>query len=167
MTSDSSAPNPYGTPSTSGPGGTMRFQGVMNGLVGLLLRVPGLGSIVGRRLLVLHVVGRKSGKRYDIPVAYTRHEGALLIGTALHPWVKNIRKDVPVQVSMGGRPRTAAAEVCTDMETVMRLYEIIARDNRQNAGFNGIGFDASGNPNKADIYQTWQQSGAVIRLTLE
>ncbi|MGF6887009.1 deazaflavin-dependent oxidoreductase (nitroreductase family) [Nocardia sp. GAS34] len=167
MTSDSSAPNPYGTPSTSGPGGPMRFQGAMNGFVGLLLRVPGLGSIVGRRLLVLHVVGRKSGKRYDIPVAYTRHEDALLIGTALHPWVKNIRKDAPVRVSMGGRPRTAAAEVCTDVETVMRLYEIIARDNRQNAGFNGIGFDASGDPNRADIYQTWQQGGAVIRLTLE
>lgn len=166
MTSDTSAPNPYGTPSTSGPGGPTPIQGALNSVMRLLLRTPGLGSIVGRRLMVLHVIGRKSGRRYDIPVAYTRHEGALLIGTTLHPWVKNIRKDAPLEVSMGGPRRTADAEVCTDVETVMRLFEAIARDNKQNARFNGIGFDASDNPNKADIYQTWQQGGAVIRLTL-
>ncbi|WP_433709521.1 nitroreductase/quinone reductase family protein [Nocardia sp. CA-084685] len=166
MTSDSSATNPYGTPSTPGPESPLAVQGAVNRLVGMLLRAPGLGSIVGRRLLVLHVVGRKSGKRYDIPVAYTRHNGALLIGTLTRPWVKNIRRDVPIRVSLGGPPRTATAEVLTDTDTVMRLFEVIARDNRRNARFNGIGFDAAGEPNKADIYQTWQQGGAVIRLTL-
>jgi deazaflavin-dependent oxidoreductase (nitroreductase family) len=167
MTSESSTGNPYGTPSTSGPEPIRPYQGVLNRFIGSLLHVPGLGSVIGRRLLIVHVVGRKSGKRYDIPVAYTRHEGALLIGTALRPWVKNIRKDVPIQVSMGGKPRTATAQVFSDIESLMRLYDVIARDNRQNARFNGIGFDASGSPNKADIYQTWQLGGAIIELTLD
>ncbi len=166
MSSESTTGNPYGVPSTSGPQPIRTYQRQLNTFIGFLLRVPGLGGIAGRRLLILHVVGRKSGKRYDIPLAYTRHEGVLLIGTAMHPWVKNIRKDVPVQVSMGGPARTASAEVLRDEESVMRLYEAIARDNHQNADFNGIGFDGSGNPNKADIYQTWQLGGAVIRLTL-
>ncbi|MEV6772150.1 nitroreductase/quinone reductase family protein [Nocardia sp. NPDC051030] len=158
--------NPYGTPSTTGPGPIPSYQGVLNNLIRTLLRVPVLGGQVGKRLLVISVTGRKSGKVYDVPVAYTRHDGELLIGTSLRPWVKNIRKDVPVQVSLGGPKRTADGEVFTDSESVMRLFEIVARDNHANAKFNGIGFDAAGNPNKADIYQTWQQGGVVIRLTL-
>lgn len=47
---------------------------------------------------------------------------------------------------------------------MLRLFEIIARDNRTNACYNGIGFDAEGNSNKADIYQTWQRGGVVIEL---
>ncbi|WP_169814775.1 nitroreductase family deazaflavin-dependent oxidoreductase [Nocardia crassostreae] len=157
--------NPYGTPSTTGPEPVPSYQNYVNALMRTLLRVPGLSSVVGKRLLILHVTGRKSGKVYDVPVAYTRHDGEILIGTRLLPWVKNIRKDTPVQVSMGGPRRTADGEVATDNESVMRLYEIIANDNPTNAKFNGIGFNADGSPNKADIYQTWQQGGVVIRLT--
>ncbi|MFE9328605.1 nitroreductase/quinone reductase family protein [Nocardia sp. NPDC052278] len=138
----------------------------MNRFVRLILRIPGLGSIAGRKLLVLHLVGRKSGKRYDIPVAYTASEGSLLIGTLKHSWLKNLRKNVPIQVSMGGPKRSALATLVSDLDGVMHLFDVIARDNPSNARFNGIGFDAAGEPNKADIFQTWQQGGVVIRLTL-
>ncbi|MBF6441866.1 nitroreductase/quinone reductase family protein [Nocardia farcinica] len=163
--SQSPVPNPYGTPSTSGPRPIGRFQRVVNAVVRTLLRAPVLGPVVGRRLLILHVVGRKTGRVFDIPLAYTRHDGALLIGTAVRPWVRNLRPGTPVQVSMGGPRRTAEAEVFTDEAEVMRLFEIIARDNPRNAEYNGIGFASDGSPNKADIYQTWRAGGAVIRLT--
>lgn len=161
-----SVSNPYGTPSTTGPQPVGRFQRVTNSVVRTLLKAPLLGPVVGRRLMILHVVGRKTGRVFDIPVAYSRHDGALLIGTALRPWVKNIRPGTPVQVSMGGPRRSADAEVFTDADEVMHWFEIVARDNRRNARYNGIGFDADGNPNKADLYQTWQLGGAVIRLVL-
>ncbi|MFJ9370515.1 hypothetical protein ACIRRA_39675 [Nocardia sp. NPDC101769] len=79
--------------------------------------------------------------------------------------MNNIRPDISIRVSLGGPPRRATAEVFTDLDTVMELYGVIARDKRRNARFHGIGFEASGEPNKADIYQTWQHGGAVIRLT--
>ncbi|WP_378731187.1 hypothetical protein [Nocardia brasiliensis] len=66
---------------------------------------------------------------------------------------------------MGGKPRTFVPVVYTEQHDVMRLYEVIARDNRTNAEFNGTGFTADGAPNKADLYQTWQQGGVVIALT--
>ncbi|MFI6865682.1 nitroreductase/quinone reductase family protein [Nocardia sp. NPDC050406] len=157
--------NPYGTPSTDGPEPIRGYQNVINTIVRGLLKVPVLSKGVGKRLATLHVVGVKSGKVYDIPVAYTRHDGDLLIGTALRPWVKNLRGNVPVKVSMGGAPTEMLADVLDDEKSVMELYEVIARDNKNNAKFNGIGFTADGSPNKADIYQTWQQGGVVVRLT--
>ncbi|OJF84448.1 hypothetical protein NS14008_18910 [Nocardia seriolae] len=142
------------------------YQNIVNSIIRSLLKVPLLAPQVGKRLCVLHVVGRKSGKVYDVPVAYTRHDGDLLIGTAKHPWVSNIRKGTPMQVSFGGPKRTADAEVLTDAESVVRLAEAIARDNRHWAEFNGMGIDADGNPSKADAYQSWQQGTVIIRLTV-
>jgi hypothetical protein len=59
----------------------MRFQGAANAVVRGLLRTPLLGRVVGKRLVVVYVTGRKTGKRYAVPVAYTRHGDDLLIGT--------------------------------------------------------------------------------------
>ncbi|WP_157535178.1 nitroreductase/quinone reductase family protein [Nocardia inohanensis] len=157
--------NPYGTPSTSGPEPIRSYQGTLNKVIRTLLKAPILGRQLGKRLAVLHVTGRKSGKVYDVPIAYTRQGGALLVGTAKHPWVRNIRKDVPIQISMGGPKLTADAEVFEDAESVVRLSTVIATDNKQWAKFNGIGFDAAGNPNKADAYQSWQQGAVIISVT--
>ncbi|WP_327118312.1 nitroreductase/quinone reductase family protein [Nocardia sp. NBC_01730] len=165
MTEKPWSENPYGTPTTSGPEPIPSYQRVVNGVVRTLLRVPGISGVVGKRLMILHIVGRKSGTVYDVPLAYTRHGEALLIGTAQHPWVKNLLAGAPVQASFGGRPRTFDPVVHTAEVDVLRLYEIIARDNRQNAKFNGIGRTADGSPSKADIYQTWQQGGVVVELT--
>ncbi|MFI5716679.1 hypothetical protein [Nocardia sp. NPDC051750] len=156
--------NPYGTPSTTGPEQPGESQERTNRIVRTLLRVPGLSKLVGKRLMTLHVVGRKTGRTFDIPVAYTKHGSVLLIGTALRPWVKNLAPGTPLTITRGGRPEQFDPLVHTAEAEVMRLFEVIARDNKQNACYNGIGFDAAGNPNKADIYQAWQQGGAVIEL---
>ncbi|MEC3956127.1 nitroreductase/quinone reductase family protein [Nocardia sp. CDC153] len=166
MTEQTPETNPYGTPTTSGPEPLRSYQKQLNTVMRTLLKVPFLGPQVGKRLCVLHVVGRKSGKVYDIPVAYTRHDGDILIGTGKWAWVNNIRKGTPLAVSFGGPKRTADAEVLTDAESVVRLSEVIARDNKQWAKFNGVGLDAQGNPNKADAYQSWQKGTVIIRLTV-
>ncbi|MFE3258461.1 nitroreductase family deazaflavin-dependent oxidoreductase [Nocardia sp. NPDC059091] len=166
MTDRTPETNPYGTPTTTGPETIRSYQNLLNTFIRGLLRVPVLSGRVGKRLCVLHVVGRKSGRHYDVPVAYTRHDGDILVGTAKHPWVSNIRKGVPIEVSFGGPRHTADAEVVTDAESVVRLSEVIARDNEQWAKFNGMGVDAAGNPNLADAYQSWQQGCVIIRLTV-
>ncbi|WP_330230005.1 nitroreductase/quinone reductase family protein [Nocardia sp. NBC_00508] len=165
MSEQLSPENPYGTPTTSGPQPIPSYQSVVNRIVRTLLRVPGISGVVGKRLMILHVVGRKSGAVYDVPLAYTKYGETLLIGTALRPWVKNLRAGDPVRASFGGKARTFDPVVHTAEADVLRLYEIIARDNPQNAKFSGIGFTADGSPSKADIYQAWQLGGAVVELT--
>jgi hypothetical protein len=41
----------------------------------------------------------------------------------------------------------------------------MARDNRQFAGFNQIGFDSHGEPNPADLHLAWAGGARAFRLT--
>ena len=89
------------------------------------------------------VVGRKSGTRYVVPVAYTRHDGALLIGTPFG-WARNLRTGTPVNIRLKGKQLQADVEVITDEPGVVAAYAIMAADNKNFASFNQIGFDADG-----------------------
>ena len=166
MTSDSGSAQLYGTPTTSGPKQAAGYQGLLNRFVRGLLRTPGISRAMGSRLLTFTLVGRKSGRIYRVPVAYTRHEGKLLVGTVAKTWVRNLVPGEPVTVRVRGKQRSADHRVYRDEESVVALYDVIARDNRANAGFNGIGFDPDGSPNRADLHQAWRKGGAVIELTL-
>jgi deazaflavin-dependent oxidoreductase (nitroreductase family) len=144
---------------------TMAFQGVANRLVRGLLRTPLVSRGIGRYLITLYVVGRKSGKHYTVPVAYTRHEGALLIGSPF-AWGKNLRTGEPVEVRFKGRRRLADVEVMTDEAAVVELYAVMARDNANFARFNKIGFDRNGNPDRSDLHLAWAAGARAFRLTL-
>jgi deazaflavin-dependent oxidoreductase (nitroreductase family) len=163
---DAGSSTPAGHPGTSeGRAQTLALQGVVNRIVRGLLRVPLLSRVVGKYLIVLYVVGRKSGKRYTVPVAYTHHEGALLIGTPFG-WARNLRTGEPVEVRFKGRRRVADVRVLTDEDAVVRDYAVMARGNHNFARFNKIGFDEHGNPDPADLHLAWIAGARAYRLTL-
>lgn len=144
---------------------TMALQGVANRIVRGLLRVPLLSRGIGSRLITLYVVGRRSGQHYTVPVAYTRHEGELLVGTPFG-WARNLRTGEQLDVRYQGRRRPADVRVLTGEADVVRDYAVIARDNRSFARFNKIGFDEGGRPLPADLHRSWATGARVIRLTL-
>jgi deazaflavin-dependent oxidoreductase (nitroreductase family) len=144
---------------------TLRFQGLANAIVRGLSRVPGLSGVVGERLITLYVVGRKSGKRYTVPVAFTRHEGVLLIGSPF-AWGRNLRTGDTIEVRYKGKRRTAEVDARTEEADVVADYAIIARDNRNFADFNKIGFDAEGNPSADDLHLAWVAGARSFRLTI-
>jgi hypothetical protein len=135
-----------------------------NRIVRGLLRTPLVCRVVGNRLITLYVVGRRSGRRYAVPVAYIRHEATLLIGTPF-AWGRNLRTGEPVEIRFKGTRRTADVLVSTDEAGVVELYAVMARDNHQFAKFNKIGFDQNGNPNPADLHLAWAAGARAIRLT--
>ncbi len=143
----------------------MVLQPVANVLVRGLLSTPGVARGIGKRLITLYVVGRKSGKRYTVPVAYTPYEGMLLIGTPF-AWGRNVRPGQPLEVRHLGRKRVADVEVVSDEAGVVRDYAVIARANKNFAGFNKIGFDEAGEPRAADLHRAWTFGARVLRLTL-
>jgi deazaflavin-dependent oxidoreductase (nitroreductase family) len=143
----------------------MPLQGVSNAIVRGLLSTPGIAGGIGKRLITLHVVGRKSGKHYDVPVAYTMHEGTILIGTPFG-WGKNLRTGEPLEVTYKGKRRTADVEVVKDETGVVALYDLICRDNRQFAGFNKVKLDGAGNPDPGDLRGAWENGARVFKLTL-
>ncbi len=144
---------------------TMTGQAMVNRLVRGLLCTPLLGRAIGRRLVTVYVVGRKSGRHYSVPVAYTRHDGSLLIGTPFG-WGRNLRTGEPVEVRFKGRRRSADVEVLSDEAGVVDAYALMARDNHNFAKFNQIGFDPSGNPDPGDLRLAWAAGARAFRLTL-
>jgi deazaflavin-dependent oxidoreductase (nitroreductase family) len=144
---------------------TLRMQGLVNVVVRTLLRTPGVSRGIGKYLITLHVVGRKSGKHYDVPVAYVPQDGDLLIGTPF-AWARNLHTGDTVPVDYKGRKTTASVRVHTDEAEVIALYEVIARANHNFANFNKISLDAGGNPSAEDLRRCYRTGARVIRLTV-
>jgi hypothetical protein len=144
---------------------TLAFQDAANRVVRVLLRTPLLARLVGGRLVTVYVVGRKSGKRYTVPVAYSSHEGALLFGTEFR-WARNLRTGEPVEIRLKGRRRTADVTVTTDEAGVLADYGFLARDNHQFARFNRVALDAAGEPSLADLHRCWAAGARTVRLVL-
>jgi len=151
------------SPATARRARTIPLQGLLNRMMRGLLRAPLLGRLLGSRLIVIYAVGRKTGKRYAVPVAYTRSEGHLLVGTPC-AWGRNLRTGQPVEILLKGKVCTADVEVVTDEPGVVAAYATMARDNRQFASLNGIGLDAAGEPNADDLHLAWQAGARAFRL---
>ena len=164
MTSEPSNPSADGQPTPGVRAQTLAWQGLANRIVRGLLRTPLLCRVVGNRLITVYVVGRKSGRHYNVPVAYTHHDGILLIGTPF-AWGRNLRTDEPVDSRLKGKRRPADVEVFSDEASVVEHYAVMARDNHNFAKFNKIGLDQTGDPSPADLHLAWAAGARVIRLT--
>lgn len=141
----------------------LRMQSVANRIVRGMLHVPVLSRAAGKRLIIVYVVGRKSGRQYEIPVAYTAADGALLIGTPF-AWARNLRTGEPVDILLKGRRQSVDVEVFTDEQHVVEHLAIMARDNAQFAKFNKISLDKAGNPDPGDLHLSWAGGARAIRL---
>ena len=143
---------------------TMAMQRLGNRVVRGLLRTPLLCRLAGSRLVTLYIVGRKSGRHYTVPVAYTRSGGDLLIGTPFG-WGRNLRTGEAVAIRLKGRRRLADVEVFTDERGVTDAYAVMCRDNRTFAKFNRVGLDAAGHPDQTDLHLAWASGARAFRLT--
>jgi deazaflavin-dependent oxidoreductase (nitroreductase family) len=143
---------------------TLALQPLVNRVVRVLLRTPLICRGIGRRLITVYVVGRKSGRRYAIPVAYTQDGNQLLIGSPF-PWARNLRTSQPVEIRLKGTRRQTEVEVFTAEDDVTRLYATMCRDNRQFAKFNKIRLDPAGNPDPDDLHSAWTAGARAFRLT--
>ena len=83
-------------------------------------------------MITVYAVGRKSGRHYAIPVAYTRHDGIILIGTPF-AWGRNLRTGERVDIRFKGKRRPADVHVLTDEAGVLELSAMMARDNHKSA----------------------------------
>jgi hypothetical protein len=162
MTDQPLASRPQATPDPRAR--PLRLQGLVNRIVRGALRTPLVSRLAGTRLLTVYVVGRKSGKRYSVPMTYTLYEGDLLICTS-SGWGRNLRTGVPVAIRLKGRRRLADVRVLTEEDDVVDAYGFMARDNHAFANFNSIGFDPGGNPVPADLHLAWAAGARAFRLT--
>ena len=142
---------------------TLPAQAVVNRVVRALLCVPVVGGMVGKRLVTIYFAGRRSGRRYAVPVAYTRQDGRLFVASQF-AWIRNLQGGAPVEIRLRGRRRPASVEFVSDEAAVVDHLDAICRQNKQFAAFNRIGFDATGRPLPDDLHLAWAAGarGAVL-----
>jgi hypothetical protein len=91
----------------------LRYVG--NPIVGTILRSP-LHGMLSRHLLLLTVVGRRTGRRYTMPVSYVSQDEALDVLVAsrqLKHWWRNLEGGAPVVLVLRGRFAWGRAEALT------------------------------------------------------
>ena len=142
---------------------TMRSQGLVNLTVRGLLRTPGLSRIIGRRLVTLYVVGRKSGRRYPVPVSYLGRGDDLLIGTS-SGWARNLRAGEPVAYRFKGKTRLADVQTLAAEPDVVTAYARLAAANPAFARFSRVHVDQDGNASHQDLHLAWVGGARVIKL---
>jgi hypothetical protein len=92
-----------------------------NPLVRLLLG-SSLHGMLDDSFLVLHLTGRKTGRRYDIPVGYVDMEGKLAVVTVAR-WRANLRGGADVEVTLRGCLRPMHARLDEDPASVAVSYQ--------------------------------------------
>lgn len=95
------------------------------------------------------MVGRKSGRRYPVPVAYLAHGDDLLVGTSAR-WRLNIRSGQPVAVRLKGKHRWADVTKHWKESDVVSAYAHMPRANPTFAKFNSIRLSDDGEPDEND-----------------
>jgi len=93
------------------------LMSVVNPLVRRLVK---RGSFADQ-LLVLHYVGRRSGRRFDVPAGYHRIDGVVSVLTN-SGWRHNFAGGTTIEVTLHGRRQPARAVLVNDPDTVAAVY---------------------------------------------
>jgi deazaflavin-dependent oxidoreductase (nitroreductase family) len=117
--------------------------------------------------LVLEVIGRRTGRRYRLPVSYAEEAGALLVfvdeaGSKL--WWRNLRGGAPVRVLLRGRWEARRAQVAGE-DDPPRLAESLARFAAAWPGFIDLGLPPAERYSTEDLLPV-AHGCAVITMTL-
>ncbi|MBB4136132.1 nitroreductase/quinone reductase family protein [Gordonia humi] len=88
-----------------------RTARVFNAAFTPLLKLPVIGPMIGKNVTEISYTGRKSGKRFTLPVAFRRQDdGTILVGVAAaaqKTWWRNFQPGpAPVTITLDGVERT-------------------------------------------------------------
>lgn len=141
---------------------------VANRFIRLLLRSPFHGLLSGT-LLLLTYIGRKSGKRYTIPVSYVDDGDVVtILSYRTRIWWKQLKANPAVVVEIRGRRFEGLAEVIDDDQTAI-VAGLLAHLQAHPLLANGyhIPLDAAGHPDPEAMRQAAQFVVLVrIRIAL-
>jgi hypothetical protein len=139
-------------------------QRAVNVVMRAVLATPGLAQLAGKKVIVLYVVGRKTGTTYPIPVAYERDGAELLIGTSAR-WARNLRTGDTMTVRHLGRRMRMHVTIHSGEAEVTADYGFIVSRNPAFAKFNRIEVSSTGVPDADDLHAAWAAGARGIRLT--
>lgn len=139
---------------------------VVNPILRSLLRTPVMGA-ARNQLMVISFTGRKTGRRYSIPVSAHRIDNALYALTAA-PWKRNFRNGATADVLLDGKSATMAGELIEDPSVVADLYRRCAESYGVKTAqrLMGLKFRDDRIPTLEEFREAAERDGlAAVRLT--
>ncbi len=136
-----------------------RLVDLVNPLVRFALSSP-LHAVLDPALLTLHLTGRATGRRYDIPVGYVDVDGRLVVVTQ-HRWRVNLRGGGTVDVTHRGRRARMRAELDEDPVSVARTVSAVIDRIGWKAARTGLGLfvTAQRTPTLAELEEAVREYG--------
>jgi len=139
---------------------------VVNPILRSLLRTPVMGA-ARNQLMVVSFTGRKTGRRYSIPVSAHRIDNALYALTPA-PWKRNFRNGATADVLLDGKSATMAGELIEDPSVVADLYRRCAESYGVKTAqrLMGLKFRDDRIPTLEEFREAAERDGlAAVRLT--
>jgi deazaflavin-dependent oxidoreductase (nitroreductase family) len=130
-----------------------------------ILRSP-LHGLLSKSTVLVTVTGRKSGKKYTLPVNYVR-EGETLWVTSQRgrTWWRNLIGGAPLEVVFEGKSLAARGEALVDESAVIQGLRQYFQIAPQTARYFGVTLDGNGKPEEAGLAQAARER-VVVRITL-
>jgi hypothetical protein len=120
----------------------------------------------GDQLLMLHYVGRKSGRRFDVPAGYHVIDGVVSVLTNSR-WRHNFAGGRDIDVTLHGRRRPAQAVLVDHPQVVGAVYERLIREFGMTQATRRLGlrFNIDREPTQAELQEAIQRSGlSIVRI---
>jgi hypothetical protein len=138
---------------------------IINPLFTLVLATPAHG-LLSTRLMQLSFIGRRSGKRYSLPVGYVQTNGTVLV-TTNSGWRHNLHDDAPVGLRLRGQQRTGRANVITDDEGLRAAFTTLVKAAPQLGEITGVALGDDGQARPDQVAAARQRGFVVITIQLD
>ena len=110
-----------------------RMMRVINVPMRVVLGLP-FATPLSRRLMLVFLTGRKTGKSYRQPVSYVP-DGDTLLTPGGGRWKLNLREGEPIRVRLRGRDVLARPESIRDVDEIEQLLRRMTASNPRVASF--------------------------------
>ena len=119
---------------------------------------------LGKRLMLVYLTGRKSGRQYRQPISYVR-EGETLLTPGGGRWKLNLVEGEPTHVRLRGRDISLRPELVRDPVEVDRLLGVMSATNPTVGRFVPIPKQADGHYDRDRLDLAIRHGFCIVRWT--
>ena len=130
-----------------------------------ILALP-FSTRLSKRLMLLYLTGRRSGRSYRQPVSYVRHADTLLTPGGGH-WKLNLQSGRSERIRLDGRDVTARPELIDDVDTIDSSLMIMTAVNPRTASFIPIPRQADGHFDRDGLFNAVAHGFRIVRWHLD
>ncbi len=138
---------------------------IVNAPMRRLLALP-FSTPLSKRLMLLYLTGRRTGRSYRQPVSYVNHDGTLLTPGG-GKWTLNLQPDHPERIRLKGRDVKARPELIDDLDTIDTSLMIMTAANPRTASFIPIPRQEDGHFDRDALANAVSQGFRIVRWRLE